>query len=81
MKFWLRLSATILLLRAKKPRTFHIIQEVNLFRGPKTCNVPLVKSPQFRMFDGKSTVLVASWIEERFDKDWWQCSSIDYSVV
>jgi hypothetical protein len=36
--------------------------------------VPLVESPQFGIFNWESTVLVASWIEERFDKDWWQWS-------
>jgi hypothetical protein len=57
-------------------------KSTSLARGQKTGNVPLVKSPQFGVFDGDSAVLVASWIEERFDKDWWQYSSIvGYSVV
>jgi hypothetical protein len=60
---------------------FHVIQEIDLFRHPKTDDVPLVKSPQFGIFHWESAVLVASWIEERFDKDWCWWSSIDYSGI
>jgi hypothetical protein len=60
---------------------FHVIQEINLFRGPKAGDLLLVKSPQFGIFNWESTVLVAFWVKERFDKDWLQWSSIDYSVI
>ncbi len=35
----------------------------------------------FRIFNWESTVPVAFWVKETFNKDWWQQSSIDYSVV
>jgi hypothetical protein len=34
----------------------------------------LVKGPQVGIFNWESTVLGVSWIEERFNKDWWQWS-------
>jgi hypothetical protein len=56
---------------------FHVILEINLFKGPKADDVPLVKKHSLGLlFDWESTVLVASWIEERFDKDWQWWSSI-----
>jgi hypothetical protein len=39
------------------------------------------KSPQSGIFNWETTVPVISWMEERFDKDWWWQSSIDYSVI
>jgi hypothetical protein len=97
MKFWLRLSATILSLMAEKQRTmewtcncsedrmercFMSSEKLISSGGPKAGDVLLVKSPQFGIFDWESTVLVAvSWAKERFDKNWWWQSPIDYSVI
>jgi hypothetical protein len=35
---------------------FHVLLEINLFRGPKADDMLLVKSPQFGIFDWESTV-------------------------
>jgi hypothetical protein len=38
-------------------------------------------SQESLQFIRESTVLVAFWVKERFSKDWWQQSSIDYSSI